>query len=76
MKRAALVLIFVSTALSQRLEDTFYVPLDDPAIRYHQTPNDPVARLEKRMEAGQFRTLIKDTVLAAKLRSEELSKEG
>jgi len=55
MKRVAFALIVVSTALCQRLEDTFYVPLDDPAIRYHQAPDDPVARLEKRVEAGQIK---------------------
>ena len=42
-------------AQSDRLEDTLYIPLDHPAIRYAQSPNDPVARLEKRLEAGQAR---------------------
>jgi len=49
--------IFVSAAVvwaqGERLEDTFYVPLDHPAIRYAQQAGDPVARLEKRMESGQ-----------------------
>jgi hypothetical protein len=40
-------------ALADRLEDTFYVPLDHPAIRYYQEPADPVARLQKRLESGQ-----------------------
>src|SRR6516225_536039 len=41
-------------ALADRLEDTFYIPLDDPHIRYAQEPlNDPVARLEKRLENGR-----------------------
>ena len=34
-------------------EDTFYIPLDDPAIQYGQRPvSDPVARLEQRLESG------------------------
>ncbi|HZP60505.1 MAG TPA: pyrroline-5-carboxylate reductase [Opitutaceae bacterium] len=40
------------------------------------SPNGTTFAGLKRMEAGQFRTLIKDTVLAAKIRSEELSREG
>jgi len=40
-------------ALADRLEDTFYVPLDHAAIRYYQEPSDPVARLQKRLEGGQ-----------------------
>jgi hypothetical protein len=40
-------------AAADRLEDTFYVPLDHPAIRYYQEPADPVARLQKRLENGQ-----------------------
>jgi hypothetical protein len=46
--------VLVATwASADRLEDTFYVPLDDPHIRYAQEAlNDPVARLEKRMENG------------------------
>jgi hypothetical protein len=41
-------------ALADRLEDTFYIPLDDPHIRYAlEVVNDPVARLEKRLENGQ-----------------------
>jgi hypothetical protein len=42
-------------AVADRLEDTFYVPLDHPAIRYYQEPADPVARLQKRLENGQAR---------------------
>jgi len=39
---------------AQQLEDTFYIPLDDPAIQYGQrTADDPVARLEQRLESGQ-----------------------
>ena len=40
---------------SERLEDTLYIPLDDPAIRYDQDPSDPVAQLEKRIEAGEVK---------------------
>ena len=44
----------VTWALAQQLEDTFYIPLDDPAIQYGERPaNDPVARLEQRLESGQ-----------------------
>src|SRR5579859_1966511 len=51
--RAALFLVAAVAFPQERLEDKFYVPLDDPAIRYTQPPNDPVARLEKRLESGQ-----------------------
>src|SRR6516162_11637551 len=40
-------------ALADRLEDTFYVPLDHPAIRYYQEPGDRVAKLQKRLESGR-----------------------
>ncbi|HEY2842737.1 MAG TPA: hypothetical protein VGJ09_03770, partial [Bryobacteraceae bacterium] len=37
--------------LAQQLEDTLYIPLDDPAIQYGQRPaEDPVARLQQRIE--------------------------
>ena len=39
--------------LADRLEDTFYVPLDDPAIQYAGPSTDPIARLEKQLESGQ-----------------------
>jgi len=43
----------VTWAIAQQLEDTFYIPLDDPAIQYAQRPlDDPVARLEKRLQSG------------------------
>jgi hypothetical protein len=48
----AIVLAAATWALADRLEDTLYVPLDHPAIQYSQPPNDPVARLEKRLESG------------------------
>jgi hypothetical protein len=40
-------------ALADRLEDTFYVPLDDPAIQYAAPASDSVARLEKQLESGK-----------------------
>src|SRR6516164_690428 len=49
----AAVILGSAWALADRLEDTFYVPLDHPAIRYYQDPADPVARLQKRLESGQ-----------------------
>ncbi len=52
----ALALIAVTWAIAQQLEDTFYVPLDDPAIQYAQRPlNDPVSQLEKRLQKGQVK---------------------
>ena len=53
---AVALLAGVTWAIAQQLEDTFYIPLDDPAIQYGQRPfNDPVARLEQRMEKGQIK---------------------
>jgi hypothetical protein len=44
----------VTWLAAQQLEDTFYIPLDDPAIQYNQRPaHDPVALLEQRLEKGQ-----------------------
>ena len=44
----------VTWALAQELEDTFYIPLDDPAIQYGLfPPADPVARFEQRLERGE-----------------------
>jgi hypothetical protein len=40
-------------AVTGRLEDTFYIPLDYPAFRYYQEPADPVSRLDKQLENGQ-----------------------
>jgi hypothetical protein len=43
----------VTVLVAQQLEDTFYIPLDDPAIQYGVRPvDDPAARLEKRLESG------------------------
>lgn len=41
---------------AERLEDTFYIPLDHPAIQYSGRPvDDPVAHLEKRLESGNVK---------------------
>ena len=51
-----IVLFFIAAlgwGQGERLEDTLYIPLDSPAIRYTQEPSDPVARLEKRIESGE-----------------------
>jgi hypothetical protein len=42
-------------ALADRLEDTFYVPLDDPAIQYAAPASDAVAHLEKQLESGKVK---------------------
>jgi hypothetical protein len=53
---AGLLLLWgVMWALADRLEDTFYIPLDHPAIQYARPPEDPVARLEKRLESGSVK---------------------
>src|SRR5580658_9043274 len=56
--RVALVCGLAALAASavifaERLEDTFYVPLDDPAIQYAGPASDPIARLEKQLEGGK-----------------------
>jgi len=46
----------VAWLAAQRLEDTFYIPLDDPAIQYSQrAARDPVARLQQRVEKGEVK---------------------
>jgi hypothetical protein len=53
MRSLSLVIVFGTLlARADRLEDTFYIPLDHPAIQYAQPPQDPVARLQKRLESG------------------------
>src|SRR5580704_8124646 len=39
--------------LAERLEDTFYVPPDDPAIQYAGPVSDSIAHLEKQLESGK-----------------------
>ena len=50
---ACIVAGAASWAIADRLEDTLYIPLDQPAIRYHQQPSDPVARLSRRLASGE-----------------------
>src|ERR1700733_9469236 len=38
---------------ADRLEDSFYVPLDDPAIQYAGSVSDSIDRLEKQLENGK-----------------------
>ncbi len=58
------VLLPVAVALSaaaawafvDSLEDTLWVPPDDPAIQYSKQPsNDPVAKLARKIESGQMK---------------------
>jgi hypothetical protein len=44
-----------AVALADRLEDTFYVPLDDLAIQYAGPASDPVARLDKQLETQKIK---------------------
>jgi hypothetical protein len=44
-----------AVVLADRLEDTFYVPLDDPAIQYAGAVTDPIARLEKQLEGEKIK---------------------
>jgi len=56
MQRVFLFVLLLAAAIwlcAERLEDTFYVPLDDPAIQYAGPVDDAVARLEQRLESGQ-----------------------
>ncbi len=46
-------LAVAAVLLADRLEDTFYVPLDDPAIQYAGPASDPIARLDKQLESGK-----------------------
>jgi hypothetical protein len=41
-------------AQAERLEDTLYISLNHPAIHYDQPSDDPIARLEKRLEGGSI----------------------
>ncbi|MGB6940790.1 MAG: hypothetical protein WBE37_00170 [Bryobacteraceae bacterium] len=52
---AASAVIFAGKLLADRLEDTFYVPLDDPAIQYAGPMSDPIALLEKQIENGKVK---------------------
>ncbi len=52
---AASAVIFSGKLLADRLEDTFYVPLDDPSIQYAGPMSDPIALLEKQVESGKVK---------------------
>jgi len=47
---ALATLVVSAVLLAKRLEDTFYIPLDDPAIQYAGPVSDPIAHLEKQLE--------------------------
>src|SRR5271163_52186 len=49
------VLVLGALALAERLEDTFYVPLDDPAIQYAGPVSDPIAQFEKQLESQKIK---------------------
>jgi hypothetical protein len=52
----AVILITATGALADRMEDTFYVPPDHPAIQYAgRAPDDAVARLDKQLESGRVK---------------------
>lgn len=49
-----LALLCSPRLLADRLEDTFFIPLDHPAIQYaDRAPDDAVARLEERLDSGK-----------------------
>ena len=52
---AGVLMVAAGTWLfASRLEDTFYIPLDHPAIHYAQrSGEDPVARLDQKIDSGQ-----------------------
>ena len=54
MRRGALFLLIVGAALAlaDSLEDTFYIPLDHPAIEYAEAVHDPVSKV--RADSLQF----------------------
>ena len=48
--------LFGSTwAIAAGIDDTILLSNDNPAIQYQQPPNDPVARLAKKLEDGQVK---------------------
>jgi hypothetical protein len=52
---AALLVGAATWLLADRLEDTFFIPLDHPAIRYARATNDPVGRFARRLASGQLK---------------------
>jgi hypothetical protein len=58
MYRGPLAALLIATTwlLADRLEDTFYIPLDHPAIHYAQhSGNDPMGLLDQKIDAGQVK---------------------
>jgi len=51
----AALLAATTWLLADRLEDTFFIPLDHPAIQYSDATTDPVGRLVKRLASGQLK---------------------
>jgi hypothetical protein len=49
------VLAGATWLLADRLEDTFFIALDHPAIQYAGATADPVGSLDKRLESGQLK---------------------
>jgi hypothetical protein len=52
---AAVLLAGGIWALAGRLEDTWYVPLEHPAIQYAGDTNDPVGNLDHNLESGKIK---------------------
>ena len=53
---AALLTGVAAWAFADALEDALWIPPDDPAIQYNAQPsNDPVAKLAKKVAAGQVK---------------------
>jgi len=48
----AMGMVVCSFALGSSIDELSWVPLDHPAIKYWGDADDPVARLEKKLEAG------------------------
>src|ERR1700730_9934831 len=55
LSAAALLVGATTLLLADRLEDTFFIPLDHPAIQYAGATTDPVGRLVKRLASGQLK---------------------
>lgn len=57
MRRGILLtLAAAATLFAQALEDTFYIPLDHPAIQYSAgTARDPIARLQEKLDSGKIK---------------------
>ncbi len=53
---SSLLIAAAAGAFVDSLEDAIYIPTDDPAIQYDTTPpNDPVARLSKKIASGEIK---------------------